>query len=51
MWEDAVNRECLIDIAKIILNFEDCEMGDSEFRRQIIDRIYELDEPRHIINS
>tara|TARA_Y100001963_G_scaffold159336_1_gene262616 strand:+ start:2182 stop:2340 length:159 start_codon:yes stop_codon:yes gene_type:complete len=48
-WEEAVNRECLQDLAQLILDFEDKQMGDSEFRMRVIDRIYELDEPKDLI--
>lgn len=51
MWENAVNKECLQDLAELIIQFENKEMGDSEFRRRIIDRIYELDTPNTILLS
>ena len=51
MWEQAVNKECLSDLAQLVLDFENGEMGDSEFRMRIIDRIYELDEPSDIIGG
>ena len=49
LWNNAVNKECLQDLAKLVVEFENKEMGDSEFRMRIIDRIYELDEPKDII--
>lgn len=49
MWEQAVNRECLSDLAKLVKQFENKEMGDSEFRMLVIDRIYELDDLDEII--
>lgn len=50
MWNNAVNKECLEDLAKIILEHENFEIDDSEFRRKTIDRIYELDDPRDILD-
>ena len=49
MWDNAVNKECLQDLAKLVIEFENKEMDDSEFRMRVIDRIYELDDPKEII--
>ena len=51
MWENAVNKECLQDLAEIVIDFENKEFDDSEFRRKVIDRIYELDTPSTILLS
>ena len=51
MWEEAVNRECLSDLAQLVLDYENDKMLDSEFRMLIIDRIYELDEPSNIVEG
>ena len=48
-WDYAVKNECIQDLAKLILKFEDKQMGDSEFRMRVIDRIYELDEPGDLL--
>ena len=48
-WDYAVKNECIQDIAKIIIDFERNFMDDTEFRRRIIDRVYELDEPNDVI--
>ena len=48
-WDYAVKNECIQDIAKIIIDFERNFMDDTEFRRSIIDRVYELDEPNDLI--
>jgi len=50
MYTNAVNKECLEDLAEIIMEHENFEIDDSEFRRKVIDRIYELDDPRDILN-
>jgi len=51
MWEEAVNRECLSDLAQVVVDYENGEFDDSEFRMRIIDRIYELDEPNNIVEG
>tara|TARA_Y100000004_G_C8917042_1_gene413595 strand:+ start:970 stop:1128 length:159 start_codon:yes stop_codon:yes gene_type:complete len=52
MWEQAVNKECLQDLARLVIEFENsASKCDSEFRRQVIDRIYELDEPKDILEG
>ncbi len=51
MWDQAVNKECLVDLAQLVLDFENNKMGDSEFRMRIIYRIYELDETSEIIGD
>ena len=51
LWDNAVNKECLQDLAKLGIEFENKEMGDSEFRMRVIDRIYELDEPQDIFDA
>ena len=38
-------------LAKLVIEFENKEMGDSEFRMRVIDRIYELDEPQDIFDA
>ena len=49
MWENAVNKECLQDIAEIVIEHENKEIDDSRFRQKVIDRIYELDPPSTIL--
>ena len=49
MYNNAVNKECLEDLAEIVLELENHEINDTEFRRKVIDRIYELDDPRDIL--
>lgn len=51
MYDNAVNRECLQDLAKIVIEHDNNEIDDSEFRRKVIDRIYQLDNPRDILNE
>ena len=48
-WDYAVKNECIQDLAQLVLDFEDKQMGDSEFRMRVIDRIYELDEPGDLL--
>ena len=48
-WDYAVKSECIQDLAQIILDFEDNQMDDSDFRRRVIDRVYELDEPGDLL--
>ena len=50
-WDNAVNRECLQDLAKLVLKHENNESDDSEFRRDVIERIYELDTPQDRIGD
>ena len=51
MCEEAVNRECLSDLAQIIIDYENNEIDESTFRMKVIDRIYELDEPRELLED
>ena len=51
LWDNAVNKECLQDLARLVLKYENKESGDSEFRMRVIDRIYELDTPQDIIGE
>ena len=48
-WDYAVKTDCIKDLAQLVLDFEDKQMGDSEFRRRVIDRVYELDEPGDLL--
>ena len=50
MYNNAVNKEWLEDLAEIVLELENHEIDDTEFRRKVIDRIYELDDPRDILD-
>ena len=52
MYRQAVNRELIKDLAKIVIDHENSvSKDDSEFRRVVIDRIYEHDDPQDIINE
>jgi len=44
MFEEACNRECLSDLARLAKKCENNEINDSEFRMFVIDRLYELDD-------
>ena len=49
MYKQAINRELIKDLAEIIIDYENSiSKDDSEFRRVIIDRIYEYDDPKDI---
>tara|TARA_Y100001938_G_C8033480_1_gene402004 strand:+ start:923 stop:1078 length:156 start_codon:yes stop_codon:yes gene_type:complete len=48
-WDYAVKSECIKDIAHIVIDHERGHMSDTEFRRRVIDRIYELDEPGDLL--
>ena len=48
-WDNAVKSECISDIAHIVIDHERGHMSDAEFRRRVIDRIYELDEPGDLL--
>ena len=49
MYTQALNRELIKDLAEIIIDYENSiSKDDSEFRRVIIDRIYEYDDPKDI---
>ena len=50
MYKQALNRELIKDLAEIIIDYENSiSKDDSEFRRVIIDRMYEYDDPNDII--
>lgn len=52
MYKQALNRELIKDLAEIVIDYENSvSKDDSEFRRVVIDRIYEHDDPQDIINE
>ena len=52
VYKTAVNKELIEDLAQIIIDFENSvSKDDSEFRRVVIDRIYEHDDPQDIVNG
>lgn len=51
MYRNAVNKECLQDLAKLVVKYQNYELEPHEFANKVCDRIYELDRPQDIIND
>jgi hypothetical protein len=52
VYKTAVNKELIEDLAQIVIDYENSvSKDDSEFRRVVIDRIYEHDDPQDIVNG
>tara|TARA_Y100000361_G_scaffold130042_1_gene125849 strand:+ start:546 stop:716 length:171 start_codon:yes stop_codon:yes gene_type:complete len=51
MYKNAVNKECLQDLAKLVTQYQKQKIDPCEFANAVCDRIYELDDPEDIIND